>query len=307
MYRTKVLNYLNEYYLKPILEFDGLTIDENDKLCRIKRIDADEQGKSSYLVNQTGDKNLSFVKDYDSFYAWKQNKDYLEFFNPFIKYKHALFLLLMSSPILYTRFCKTVESEEELSDLIVSEQLDITQEELLKYVNFQQLATETNDNDEKVFSFVVNLKSDNGDNWKCVSKSTIKIVSILMLMLYIIEFVDGIEPEIYKKCNSNWDDVEADLIHTLEMYLKERRLNKKDMIKDQAIIEENKDNIEYDLGDSGEMDEVDFINSSTQETECDEEIVSKQKKINDIDNMIKTVLINQDSIESDDWSHLSFI
>ena len=43
MYRTKVLNYLYENYLEPILDFDGLTIDDNDPQCRIKRIDADEQ------------------------------------------------------------------------------------------------------------------------------------------------------------------------------------------------------------------------------------------------------------------------
>lgn len=312
MYRTKVLNYLNEYYLKPILEFDGLTIDGDDSLCRLKRIDADEQGKSSYLINQTKDKNFSFVKDYESFYAWKQNKDHLEFFNPFIKYKHALFLLLMSSPVLYTRFCKTIDNDEELSDLIVSEQLDITQEELLKYVNFQQLTTELNDNDEKIYAFSIELRSDNGDNWKCISKSPIKIVSIIMLMLYIIEYIDGLEPEIYTKCNNNWDDVEADLIHTLELYLKERKLNKKDMVKDQSLIEENRENIEYDLGSTNssidEMDEIDFINSSSQDENTDEEKVANTvNKSNEIDNMIKTVLINQDSIIEDDWSHLTFI
>ena len=214
MYRTKVLNYLYENYLEPILDFDGLTIDDNDPQCRIKRIDADEQGKSSYLINMTGDKNLSFVKDYESFYTWKMNKDHLEFFNPFIKYKHALFLLLMSSPMLYTRYCKSINDESDLSDLVVSEQLDLTQAELLKYVDIQQITTKSVD-DEKIYSYSITLNSDNGDNWKCVSESPIKIVSIIMLMLYIIEFIDGIAPNIYYKCNSKWDEVEKDLINTL--------------------------------------------------------------------------------------------
>lgn len=305
MYRTKVLNYLYENYLKPILEFDGLTIESNDPECKLKRIDADVQGKSSYLINSTGDKNLSFVKDYDSFYTWKMNKDHLEFFNPFIKYKHALFLLLMSSPMLYTRYCKTINDESDLSDLIVSEELDISQAELLKYVDIQQLATETV-GDEKIYSFSVTLNSDNGDNWKCVSKSPVKIVSILMLMLYIIEYIDGMAPDIYYKCNSNWDDVEADLLKTLELYLKERKLNKKDMVKDQELVEESKDNIVYDLGTvESEIDDgSDFVNSAN-EDKCDEEKIKNPN--NDINDMYKTVFVNQDQDISDDWSSLKFI
>lgn len=304
MYRTKVLNYLYENYLKPILDFDGLTIDDNDSQCRIKRIDADEQGKSAFLINATGDKHLSFVKDYDSFYTWKMNKDHLEFFNPFIKYKHALFLLLMSSPMLYTRYCKSINDESDLSDLVVSEQLDLTQAELLKYVDIQQITTKSVD-DEKIYSFSVTLNSDNGDNWKCVSESPIKIVSIIMLMLYIIEFIDGIAPNIYYKCNSNWDDVEADLIHTLELYLKERKLNKKDMVKDQELIEESKDNIAYDLGTiESDIDGEDFVNSAN-EDKCDEEKLKDSK--DEINDMYKTVFVNQDQEISDDWSNLKFI
>ena len=305
MYRTKVLNYLYENYLEPILDFDGLTIDDNDPQCRIKRIDADEQGKSSYLINMTGDKNLSFVKDYESFYTWKMNKDHLEFFNPFIKYKHALFLLLMSSPMLYTRYCKSINDESDLSDLVVSEQLDLTQAELLKYVDIQQITTKSVD-DEKIYSYSITLNSDNGDNWKCVSESPIKIVSIIMLMLYIIEFIDGIAPNIYYKCNSNWDEVEKDLINTLELYLKERKLNKKDMVKDQELIEESKDNIAYDLGDvESNVDEIsDFVNGAN-EDKCDEE---KLKNSNDeINDMYKTIFVNQDQDISDDWSSLKFI
>lgn len=304
MYRTKVLNYLYENYLKPILDFDGLTIDDNDPQCRIKRIDADEQGKSAFLINTTGDKHLSFVKDYDSFYTWKMNKDHLEFFNPFIKYKHALFLLLMSSPMLYTRYCKSISDESDLSDLVVSEQLDLTQAELLKYVDIQQITTKSVD-DEKVYSFSITLNSDNGDNWKCVSESPIKIVSIIMLMLYIIEFIDGMAPNIYYKCNSNWDDVEADLIHTLELYLKERKLNKKDMVKDQELIEESKDNIAYDLGAiESDIDGEDFVNSAN-EDKCDEEKLKDSK--DEINDMYKTVFVNQDQEISDDWSNLKFI
>lgn len=304
MYRTKVLNYLYENYLKPILDFDGLTIDNNDPQCRIKRIDADEQGKSAFLINATGDKHLSFVKDYDSFYTWKMNKDHLEFFNPFIKYKHALFLLLMSSPMLYTRYCKSINDESDLSDLVVSEQLDLTQAELLRYVDIQQITTKSVD-DEKIYSFSITLNSDNGDNWKCVSESPIKIVSIIMLMLYIIEFIDGIAPNIYYKCNSNWDDVEADLIHTLELYLKERKLNKKDMVKDQELIEESKDNIVYDLGTiESDIDGEDFVNSAN-EDKCDEEKLKNSK--DEINDMYKTVFVNQDQEISDDWSNLKFI
>lgn len=304
MYRTKVLNYLYENYLKPILDFDGLTIDDNDPQCRIKRIDADEQGKSAFLINATGDKHLSFVKDYDSFYTWKMNKDRLEFFNPFIKYKHALFLLLMSSPMLYTRYCKSISDESDLSDLVVSEQLDLTQAELLRYVDIQQITTKSVD-DEKIYSFSITLNSDNGDNWKCVSESPIKIVSIIMLMLYIIEFIDGMAPNIYYKCNSNWDDVEADLIHTLELYLKERKLNKKDMVKDQELIEESKDNIAYDLGTiESDIDGEDFVNSANEE-KCDEEKLKDSK--DEINDMYKTVFVNQDQEISDDWSNLKFI
>lgn len=309
MYRTKVLNYLYKYYLKPILEFDGLTIDPNDRESKIKRMDAEENGKPAYLSNQSGEKMLSFVKDQDSFYAWKQNKDNLEFFNPFIKYKQALLLLLMSTPMLYTRYCKSLDNENdsELADILVGEVLDIPQSEILKYIDIQQLTT-VNEDDEPIYSYAITINSDNGDNWKCVSKSPVKIVSIIMLMLYVIEYID-IAPEIYVKCENSWEKVEEDLIKTLEAYLKERKLNKKDMVKEQALIDESND-IAYDLGnvdvrDIDDLDGEDFANSAD-DTVDEEKIKNPKEKIEDTP-AYKSVFVNSDQIMDDDWQHLKFI
>lgn len=309
MYRTKVLNYLYNYYLKPILEFDGLTIDPHDRESKIKRMDAEENGKPAYLSNLAGDKMLSFVKDQDSFYAWKANKDNLEFFNPFVKYKQALLLLLMSTPMLYTRYCKSLdeENDSEIADILVGEALDIPQAEILKYIDIQQLTT-VNEDDEPIYSYSITLTSDNGDNWRCVSRSPVKIVSIIMLMLYIIEYID-IAPEIYEKCDRSWEKVEEDLIKTLEAYIKERNLNKKDMIKDQALIEENND-IAYDLGNSDVRDDLDgedFVNSASEDDKADEEkIKNPDEKLEDTA-AYKSVFINADQIMDDDWQHLKFI
>ena len=44
---------------------------------------------------------------------------------------------------LYTRYCKSINDESDLSDLVVSEQLDLTQAELLKYVDIQQITTKS--------------------------------------------------------------------------------------------------------------------------------------------------------------------
>lgn len=307
MYRTKILNYLYQYYLKPILEFDGLVIDENDRESKIKKIDADENGKPSYLSNLNGDKMLSFVKDQESFYAWKLNKDNLEFFNPFIKYKQALLLLLMSTPMLYVRYCKDCESDADLADAIAEEVVDIPQSEILKRVDIQQLTTK-NDDGEFIFSYSITLNADNGDNWKCVSQSTTKIVAIIMLMLYIIEYID-IAPEIYMKCGENWDNVEKDLIETLERYLKERKLNKRDMVKDQQLIEENNDInfAQTDIRDIELLDTNEFLNSGTNEEISDEEKVKNDK--DDIKNTAayKSVFVNSDQLMDDDWQHLKFI
>ena len=127
-----------------------------------------------------------------------------------------------------------------------------------------------------------------------------------MLMLYIIEFIDGIAPNIYYKCNSKWDEVEKDLIDAVELDLKERKLSEKDMVKEQERIEEAKDKSAYDLGNvESDVDEIsDFVNGAN-EDKCDEE---KLKNSNDeINDMYKTVFVNQDQDISDDWSSLKFI
>lgn len=305
MYRTKVLSYLYKYYLKPILEFDGLTIDDNDLESKLRRMDADDEGKPAYLSNLSGDKMLSFVRDQESFYAYKRNKENLEFFNPFIKNKQALLLLLMSTPMLYTRYCKNIDdSESDLSDIIAGETIDIPQSEILKYVNIEQLTTK-NEDDEPVYSYSVTLKPDNGDTWKCVSKSTVKIVSIIMLLLYIIEFIDY-PPQIYGIMGNSWENVEEDLIKTLEAYIKERNLNKKDMLKEK-VLDEN--DIEYDLGDKNEIDDdingEDFLNSA--DSHIDEEKISdKDNKIEDTEKY-KSVFVDSDQLMGDDWQHLTFI
>lgn len=311
MYRTKVLNYLYKYYLKPILEFDGLTIDENDIESKIKRMDADENGKPAYLSNLDGTKMLSFVKDKESFYAYRRNKDNLEFFNPFIKYKQCLLLLLMSTPMLYTRYCKNIDedSDSDLSDMIASEVVDIPQSEILKYVNIEQLTTR-NDNDEPIYSFSVTLNSDSGDNWKCVYSSPVKIVSVIMLLLSIIEYID-IAPEIFDMCDCDWNKVEEDLIKTLDMYLKERNLNKKDMIKDQSLIDDS-DNIKYDLGSDitefdNDIDGEDFVNSGIEEVTDEEKTIDKDKPKLEDTAAYKSVFVNADQIMDDDWQHLKFI
>lgn len=309
MYRTKVLSYLYKYYLKPILEFDGLTIDEDDPESKIKRMDADENGKPAYLSNLNGDKMLSFVKDQESFYAWKRNKDNLEFFNPFIKYKQTLLLLLMSTPMLYTRYCKNIDTDSDLSDMIASEVIDIPQSEILQRVNIEQLTTK-NEDDEQIFSFAITLNSDNGDNWRCISKSNVKIIAVIMLMLYIIEYID-IAPEIYEICDRDWGKVEEDLTKTLEAYLKERNLNKKDMIKDQSLIDDS-DNIKYDLGSDitefdNDIDGEDFVNSGIEEVTDEEKTIDKDKPKLEDTAAYKSVFVNADQIMDDDWQHLKFI
>lgn len=312
MYRTKVLSYLYKYYLKPILEFDGLTIDPNDIESKVKRMDADENGKPAYLSNLDGTKMLSFVKDKESFYAYRRNKDNLEFFNPFIKYKQCLLLLLMSTPMLYTRYCKNIDedSESDLSDMIASEVVDIPQSEILKYVNIEQLTTR-NEDDEPIYSFSITLNSDSGDNWRCVYASPVKIVSIIMLLLSVIEYID-IAPEIFNMCDCDWNKVEEDLIKTLDMYLKERNLNKKDMKKEQ-LLENDGDNIEFNLSNSDvrdidSMDGEDFLNSGEIEDESDEEKVAN-KESEDITKTeaYKSVFVNSDQLMDDDWQHLTFI
>jgi hypothetical protein len=253
MYRTKVLNYLISNYLEPILDFDELKIEKNSELGFIRYMGSEESdGKVSYLENEyNGNKKLVLINSAEMFVKYRIHKDELEYFNPFVKYKNALYLLLLATPVLFTRYSKCVEdyNEEDLADMIVNDELNVTQDEIIKYVNIKQYPVK-----DEIYTYEVLLNREDGETKKFTSSDSDKIVAILMLILQIVSDID-VPPKIFINFNKNWDQVKLDLKEQLELYTKERELNRKDLQKNKV---EDKANVDYSTNAESTDDDIEL-------------------------------------------------
>ena len=150
-YRTKVYDFLNKKYLKPILKFIGLTVDKSNEISMLAWVgdNVDEEyDRRSHRVSKKGHPNwfindkkdpfriYTFIESQDEYLKYRKNSDKLEYFNPFAKWANAQMLLMLMIPNLYERYCLTDECNEDDYDDYIDELLFdrvmVTQEELLK-------------------------------------------------------------------------------------------------------------------------------------------------------------------------------
>lgn len=280
MYRTKILSMLVDEFLNPILEFNGLIVDKNSGCGLIRFADCDAKGEPVYLENKSNEnRNLAFILTENEYAQYKNKRDTAEYFNPFIKFKNALTLLLMATPSIYLKFCK--DSEIEDSDFInelINEEPNVSQEEILKYISIKQYPVRFDPTvEEIVYTYELVVKSDSGNICSFKSGSPNKCVAIIMMLIKMIAEMD-IDPPIVESYAGDYARIEERLKDLLEKYEKERSFNRRDILKDSKTSKE--DMVDYSRStDDKTVEDLDEILYSPTVEE-----ISKEDIIEDIDN-----------------------
>ena len=269
-YRTKYHNLIWNGYLNKIFDFIGLTTENSSGCSRIKWIGCDYTKNNkpvpAYFTTTKYDKQNKvditkinvLIKSQDEFLNFKANKDHYEYFNPIIKYKQMLKLLLMMAPIIYERYCITDEGDDikQLVDMIVSDERTITQEDIINHVNIKQYPSVPDDDSEMVYSYGMEITRDNGETYLFTSDSKNKCVAIMLLMIKAIELVDGDGIEMDERY---FDEIKIQVEELFEEYGKERERNYKDLkgiVIEKEVTEFSKDLSEEDIIFANDTDDL---------------------------------------------------
>lgn len=294
-YRTKYHNLIWNEYLNKIFDFIGLTVESSSGCSRIKWIGCDYTKNNkpvpAYFITTKYDKTNKvdvhkinvLIRSQDEYFNFKANKDHYEYFNPIIKYKQMLKLLLMMAPVIYERYCITEEADDlkQLVDMIVSDERTITQEDIINHVNIKQYPSKQDLDGEMVYSFGMEITRDNGETYLFQSDSKNKCVAIMLLMIKAIELVDGDNVSLDERY---FDEIKLQVEELFEAYDKERERNYKDLknvVIENEVTEFSKDLTEEDLVFANDTDELIVPNmSSESENKLIEENTDKTGTIN---------------------------
>lgn len=267
-YRTKYYNLIWNNYLNKVFDFIGLTTESSSGCSRIKWVGCDYTKNNKpvpayFITTKYDEKNKVdvqkinvIIKSQDEFFNYKANKDHYEYFNPIVKSKQMLKLLLMMTPIIYERYCITEDSDDdlkELVDMIVSDEKTVTQEEIVNHVNVKQYPSTPGDDGELVYSFGMDITRDNGEICHFTASSKNKSIAILLLMVKTIELIDGEGPDLDE---SYFDPIETEIEELFEEYAKERDRNYKDLKK--VVIEKEVTDFSQELSE----DDIIFANDT---------------------------------------------
>lgn len=282
-YRTKQFNILFNEFLKPVMDFVGITISDDPGCGLIKYVGCDrrdEKGKvvPTYFVNQYNkDKIYTIVRSQDEFINYRSRKDDLDYFNPFVKYKNALLLLLMMTPVVYEKILDE-NTDYDIADLIVDDELNVTQEEILKHVRILQYPLEKDNFGESYYSYGIEFSSD--DMLSCEpelieslrSTDTDKIVSIWTLIFSIMNRFEEPLPILVSACGGSTTQLSDMFVEILKKYDKERELNRKDIKK--IKIETNVEVYNSDELEALDVENYESVADAFDTSETDEEITT---------------------------------
>lgn len=294
-YRTKYHNLIWNGYLNKVFNFIGLTTENSSGCSRIKWIGCDYTKNNkpvpAYFTTTKYDKQNKvditkinvLIKSQDEFLNYKANKDHYEYFNPIIKYKQMLKLLLMMAPIIYERYCITDEGDDikQLVDMIVSDERTVTQEDIINHVNIKQYPSVPDDDGEMVYSYGMEITRDNGETYLFKSDSKNKCVAIMLLMIKAIELVDGDGIEMDERY---FDEIKIQVEELFEEYGKERERNYKDLKG--IVIEKEVTEFSQDLSE----EDIVFVNDTDDLISPDMSSESENKLLEE--NTDKTGTIN---------------
>ena len=296
MYRTKCYDKLEKQFLLPIIDFVGLGIDNSTECGLLKWIGCCKRDKESgkvipkFFINPYNENKIyAIARNQNEFINFKSRKDELEFFNPFIKYKNALLLLLYTQPIVYERYCMSESSEENLADLVVNDEIEYSQQELYEHVRIKQYPVTKDEFDNAYYKFSFEMKGDDNFENEVSASSKIKIAAVIMTIIKVMGVLEE-APEILDEFNGNYEDLQNYLEELLEKYVKERELNRKDLKK--VKIENEVETFTIDDLDLFETSSVEDLLDSTDENNSNDEKKKKKKVINVSDKYKKVIPID---------------
>lgn len=272
MYRTKIFNILNSEFLKPIMDFIGISRSDDPGCGLLKIVGADKRVKGktvpTYFINQKNNKIFTIVESQDEFLNYRSRREQLEYFNPFIKTKNTLLMMLMTTPVVYSKVCSDSENDEDIINDICDEDMDnVSQEDVLSKVRVLQYPSEKQEDDRLLYTYKVEI-NDNDTINEIESKSCNQIIAMLMLIIKIMSYFDE-APIVLDKFNGSISDLQVYLEELLIKYDKERELNSKDIKK--IKIETNVelyDSEEFDMFEN--TDNIDSLLSSAKNDEIEE-------------------------------------
>lgn len=308
-YRTKQFNILFNEFLKPVMDFVGITISDDPGCGLIKYVGCDrrdEKGKvvPTYFVNQYNkDKIYTIVRSQDEFINYRSRKEDLDYFNPFVKYKNALLLLLMMTPVVYEKILDE-NTDYDISDLIVDDELNVTQEEILKHVRILQYPLEKDNFGDSYYSYGIEFSSD--DMSSCEpelieslrSTDNDKIVAIWTLIFSIMNRFEEPLPMLVSACGGSTTQLRDMFVEILKKYDKERELNRKDIKK--IKIETNVEVYNSDELEALDVENYESVADAFDSSETDEEITTSI----DITNKYKDAIPIIDKDDDDDMLDL---
>ena len=296
MYRTKCYDKLEKQFLLPIIDFVGLGIDNSTECGLLKWIGCCKRDKESgkvipkFFINPYNENKIyAIARNQNEFINFKSRKDELEFFNPFIKYKNALLLLLYTQPIVYERYCMSESSEENLADLVVNDEIEYSQQELYEHVRIKQYPVTKDEFDNAYYKFSFEMKGDDNFENEVSASSKIKIAAVIMTIIKVMGVLEE-APEILDEFNGNYEDLQNYLEELLEKYVKERELNRKDLKK--VKIENEVETFTIDDLDLFETSSVEDLLDSTDENNPNDENQEPEKVINVSDKYKKIIPID---------------
>lgn len=312
MYRTKIYDKLEKQFLLPIIDFVGLGIDNSTECGLLKWIGCCKRDKETgkvipkFFTNPYNeDKIYAIARNQNEFINFKSRKDELEFFNPFIKYKNALLLLLYTQPIVYERYCISEPDEDNLAELIVNDEIDYSPQELYKYVSIKQFPVTKDEFDNAYYKFSVDMtvkvsgsksnEPDVGYMNEVSASSKIKIAAVIMTIIKVMGVLEE-APEILDEFNGNYEDLQIYLEDLLEKYVKERELNRKDLKK--VKIDNEVETFTADDLDLFENSVEDLLNSSDESDEKENE--SEPEKVINVSDKYKKVIPIESLFNNDD-------
>lgn len=268
MYRTKVYNKLYNDLLIPILDSLGLVVRPNKEgynvIQWIGETTKNEHGElvPVYLINPNNENKIyTLINSQEDFLKFKNVKEEMEYFNPFVRYKNALTLLLMFVPNVYNIIYEREETDEDIAAMIVDDDVSISKDEIFRKIAIKQYPVSKDQFDVSWYKYAMEYESPTNPSLReeISAVSSVKIVAVLMLICKIMNLYEETPRIITDQFDGKFDDFQQHLEELLEKYVKERELNRKDLKK---IKQETVEDIDLAIN----SDEIDvFANADVED------------------------------------------
>ena len=269
MYRTKVYNKLYNDLLIPILDTLGLVVKQNkdgyNVIQWLGEMTKNERGElvPIYLTNPNNDDKIyTLINSQDDFLRFKNVKEEMEYFNPFVRYKNALTLLLMFVPHVYNTIYEMGDDDDNLASMIVDDDVSVSKDEIFRKIAIKQYPVSKDQFDVTWYKYSMEYESPTNPSLReeVSAVSSVKIVAVLMLICKIMNLYEDTPRIITEQFDGKFDDFQQYLEELLEKYVKERELNRKDLKKIKQDTPEDMDlainSEELDLFANADVEDV---------------------------------------------------